>query len=96
MFVCGLKNSAGLGNRVREAASSKCSLPAAEGTKIILLPQKEQQESKDDDEDETDSVENFLLGDSSGGAQLDTCGPQRTQRGSKQGECGSFVHLCSV
>lgn len=40
--------------------------------------------SKDDDEDEMDSVENFLLGDSSGGAQLDTCGPQRTQGGSKQ------------
>lgn len=52
--------------------------------------------SKDDDEDEMDSVENFLLGDSSGGAQLDTCGPQRTQGGSKQGECGSFVRLCSV
>lgn len=40
-------------------------------------------EPRDYDEDETDSVQDLLLGDSGGGAELDKRGPQHAQRGRK-------------
>lgn len=45
-------------------------------------------EPRDTDEDEKDSVQDLLLGDSGGGAELDKRGPQHAQRGRKQGKCG--------
>ena len=46
----------------------------------MLLRDSKQSQEDNDDEDETDSLQNLLLGNSFGGAELDKCGPQHAQR----------------
>ena len=85
--MCGLRDSAGLGNSESErqpaALSAFCQKEKGDNFIQLSVSQRSQTEPRDTDEDETDSVQNLLLGDSGGGAELDKREPQHAQRGGK-------------